>query len=373
MRHAPQDAQRTSTSNSAKAGPLLAALALLALAGCDERQEAAAPPPRSVLATVVHLEPASPARTLPGTIRARVESDLGFRVGGKVIRRLVDAGQVVRPGEALAELDSIDLHLQLQQARADLASAATARETAQRELDRQATLRRAGWSTSSDYDRQKTSADEAAGRYDRAAQAVALAARALDYGTLRADAAGVITSTGAEPGQVVAAGQTVLRLARLDEREATVAVPEALVDAARNSIAEVTLWALPGRRYRATLRELSPNADAATRTYPARFSLSDAPPEVMLGMTATVTLTADARPAAHVPMTAILDQGDGPSVWVVEPQTGALSQRKVGIAHLGQTEAVISDGLREGETIVTMGVQKLDAAQHVRIVSKLQS
>jgi RND family efflux transporter MFP subunit len=360
---------------------LLAVLALtpFALAGCDSHAEkAAAAPARPVLATVVHLEPGAAVHSLPGTIRARVESDIGFRIGGKVVRRLVDNGQVVTAGQALAELDPIDLQLQLRQAQADLVAAATARQTALNELHRIETLHRGGWSTGSDYDRQRSTADEAVGKYDRALHAVELAARSVDYGTLRADAAGVVTSVSVELGQVVAAGQTVFRIAHLDEREAAVAVPEGMLDAVRRGHAQVTLWAVPGRSYPARLRELTPSADAATRTYAARFTIPDAATkeqaaEIMLGMTATVSISEDAAPVARVPLAAILDEGHGPAVWLVDPATGVLTRRPVTIDRYAGNDAVVSAGLTEGDTIVSMGVQKLDAAQHVRVVSRLPS
>lgn len=357
----------------------VAAVAALLLAGCDshaEKPKAAAP--RAVLATVVHAEPAAPVRSLSGTIRARVESDLGFRVGGKVIRRLVDAGAVVAAGQTLAELDPVDLELQMRQAQADLAAATTARQSAANELRRIETLHRSGWSTGSDYDRQRTLAEEAEGRFVRAQRAVELSARAVTYGTLRADAAGVITAVSVEPGQVVSAGQTVFRLAHLDGREAAVAVPEALVDSARHGHARVTLWALPGRSWPATLRELTPAADPATRTYAARFAIpaadrSDSASEIMLGMTATVEITTDARPVIRVPLAAILDEGHGPTVWVVDPHTGTLTSRPITIDRYAGNEVLVSAGLADGETIVAMGAQKLDAAQRVRVVSRLPS
>jgi RND family efflux transporter MFP subunit len=342
-------------------------LAVILLAPLAEGAETA----QVVLGITVHPEPETAPYTLPGTIRARIESDLGFRVGGKVMRRLVDSGQTVTAGQVLAELDPADLDLQLRQARADLASAATARATALSEMARVATLHRGGWSTGSDYDRQKATADDAQSKFDRAQQAVTLAERARDYNTLRADADGVITATAAEPGQVVAAGQTVFRLARLDEREAAVAVPEALVDAARTGSASVTVWAVPGRVYAAKLRELSPNADAATRTYAARFSLPGADSAVLLGMTATVTIARESRLVTRVPMTAILDSGHGPTVYVVDSQTGTLALRPVTLAGFSGDQAIVTSGLQEGETIVAIGVQKLDAGEHVRVVSRI--
>ncbi|MBV9251247.1 MAG: efflux RND transporter periplasmic adaptor subunit, partial [Acetobacteraceae bacterium] len=201
----------------------LALLAALFAAGCDSKgQEAAAPPPRVVLVATVRAVPDVPAVSLPGVIRSRVESDLGFRVSGKVVQRLVDAGAHVAAGQPLAELDPVDLDLQLQQARAELAAATTARDAALNEFKRVASLHNGGWSTGSDLDRQKALADEAVGRLDRATRAVTLAERAHGYATLRADGDGIVTATMCEPGQVMAPGQTAIRVARLNEREAAV-------------------------------------------------------------------------------------------------------------------------------------------------------
>ena len=366
-------AARSWTCRPALAAPLALSAALF-VAGCDSRgQEAVAPPPRVVLVATVHAEPDAPERSLPGTIRARVESDLGFRVGGKVIRRLVDAGAHVVPGQPLAELDPIDLELQLQQARAELAAATTVRDTAQNELKRVATLARGGWSTGSELDRQRAAQEEAASRLDRAIRAVALAERARDYGTLRADADGVVTAAMCEPGQVMAVGQTGFRVARVDEREVAVAVPESMVDDIRHGKAHASMWALPGRSFAAKLREVTPNADPATRTYAARFSLLDAGPDVMLGMTANVIITRDAHVVVRVPLSALLDEGPGPNVWVIDAVKGTAEKRPVTVARYGRDDAVISAGLQDGEQIVTLGVQKLQNAERVRAISHLPS
>ena len=281
-------------------------------------------------------------------------------------------GTVVAPGQPIAELDPADLMLQVRQAEADLNAATTQRSSAIAELGRVFTLRGQGWSTAADHDRQKAAAEDAAGKADRAAHALTLARNALSYGTLRADASGVVTATAAEPGQVVTAGQTVVRLARLDEKEAAVAIPEALLANARAGRAEVTLWALPGRSLPAHLRELTPNADPATRTYAARFSIADAGADVMLGMTATVSISTDPAKVASLPLSAILDEGQGPSVWIVD-SNGTLMQRRITVARYGERDAIVTTGLTDGERVVTMGVQMLSAGQRVRPIDRLPS
>lgn len=329
------------------------------------------PPAVPVLVTTAHYAPLVTERSLPGVIRARTESDLGFRVGGKLIRRLVDSGQVVQPGEVLAELDPADLAHQVQMAEAEQLAARSAQAATAAELQRIATLRRTGWSTPADHDRQRALADDAQGRLSRAGQALAMARNALTYGTLTADAPAVVTAALAEPGQVVAAGQTVLRVARLDQKEAAVALPEVAIEQVRAGTPRVVLWALPDRVYPASLRELSPNADPVTRTYAARFTLPTAGPEVMLGMTATVILTLPAPRVVRLPLSAILDDGSGPTVWVLDPTGTRVSRRPVHIVGFSADMAAVESGLSEGERVVALGVQKLDPASRVRVVSRL--
>lgn len=354
---------------------LMAALvAAGTLAACSKPAEVAkAKPDRPVSMTQVHFAPASTPRTLVGVVRARIESNLGFRVTGKIAERLVDRGSVVKAGQPLATLDQTDWKLQLQQAQAALASAQAARDQAVAEHGRITSLRGRGWSTNSDFDKAKATADQAISAYDQAAKAVTLAQNTLSYATLVADADGVVTATLAEPGQVVASGQAVVSLAHADAREADVSIPETLIDEARAGTATVTLWSRPDKIYQAKLRELSPSADAATRTYPARFSIEGAGPEIDLGMTATVTL-ADASPAvARLPLGAILDQGHGPTVFVIDPITKALTSRPVTVAAYDAQDAIVSKGLSEGETVVALGVQKLHTGETVRLASNAGS
>jgi RND family efflux transporter MFP subunit len=178
----------------------------------------------------------------------------------------------------------------------------------------------------------------------------------------------VITATLAEAGQVVAIGQAVARLAHRGEKEALVALPETWLGEARKSNATVRLWSERERGYQATLRELSPQADAASRTYAARFTIKDADDSVAFGMTATVTLArAQNASVARLPLSAILNRGTGPIVYVVD-ETGALAQRPVTVASFGEDTAVVTSGVSEGDRVVTLGVQKLEAGLKVRTV-----
>ena len=350
----------------------LVALAALSLVGCQEaRQTKGETPPRPVLVAQIHYQPRQRAEALPGVVKARVESDLGFRVAGKIAVRLVDAGATVKQGAALARLDDADLRLQLEQAEAEAASARAARDQAEAEERRITTLSRQGWAANADFDRVRSAADQARNAVIRAERAATLARNALDYATLTADAAGVISQVAAEPGQVVAAGQPIVRLARTAEREAAVSVPETLVDRVRVDAARVAFWALPGVAVAARLRELSPTADPATRTYPARFALIDAPDSVRLGMSVTVDLSAEGAPVARAPVGAIFDSGKGPMAWRVDAATSALTAVSVTIAGYDSEFAFIAGGLSEGDEIVAIGVHKLDRADKVRVVESL--
>lgn len=348
----------------------LAAGALIsALAACQEASSQAKPSPeRPVLVSRVTFAPRVVERSFVGTIRPRVESDLGFRVAGKVARRLVNVGDRVRAGQALAVLDEADLRLQQEQAEAEIRAAGAALAQGEAELKRITTLRNDGWSTASGYDRQKAAAEEARGRLARAERSLSLSRNALSYATLAADADGVVTATPVEPGQVVAIGQPAVRLARTGEKEAVVAIPEVLIGQVREGRASVTLWSDPGKRFAARLRELSPSADPTTRTYLARYALANPGEEAQLGMTATVTIGApeEAR-VARLPLSALYNQGAGPAVWVVGAD-GQLALRPVTVAAYEAREVLVSGGLDEGVQVVSLGVQKLDAGQKVRVV-----
>ena len=354
--------------------PRLFAAAALAIgvAACQEPVAQPGPTARPVLVTRVAFERRIPDRTFVGTVRPRVESELGFRVGGKVARRLVTTGDQVKAGAPLATLDDTDLRLQREQADAEMRAASASLAQAEAELNRASALRSQGWSTATGYDRQKAATEEARGRLIRAERALNLAENALSYATLLADADGIVTATQIEPGQVVTAGQPAIRLARIGEKEAVVAVPEGVLEQLRGGSAGVTLWASAGKRYPARLRELSPSADPATRTYLARYTIENAGPEVQLGMTTTVTISAPgADRVARLPLSALYNQGDGPAVWVVGDE-GTLTLKPVTVASLEAREVLIGRGLEDGEQVVSLGVQKLDAGQKVRVVQALQ-
>lgn len=348
--------------------PLAALAMLLVLAGCDAQTAPVPRTDRPVQVQKVSFGSAIMSRDFVGVVRARYESDVSFRVAGKMIARKVNVGDHVRAGDVIAELDPQDLQLEVQSAEAEFAAAASNLSQASADLKRYTKLKQSGFASNADYDRKKAANDEAEGRMERARRSLDLARNQLAYADLKADADGVITATLAEPGQVVAIGQGVVRLARDGAKEALVALPETWLGEARSAKARVRLWTDRDKSFAAHLRELSPQADAATRTYAARFDIEDADDTVAFGMTTTVTLSqASDERAARLPLSAILNRGKGPTVFLVDA-SDTLELRPVTVTSFTEDAAVVTSGISDGDKIVTMGVQKLEAGAKVRIV-----
>jgi RND family efflux transporter MFP subunit len=291
-----------------------------------------------------------------GEVRARIETALAFRVGGKLVERRVEVGTRVRAGEVLARLDPADQRLAAVQAEANRALAAA-------ELQRTRELRAKNFVSAAALDARQTAA--------QAAEAQAqLAKNQAAYTTLTADAPGVVVAVLAEPGQVVGAGQPVFRIARDGEREVAIAIPESRIAGLKvGAGATATLWAGDGEKaYRGVLRELAPAADPVTRTFAARVRLPDADAAVALGMTAAVRFTDKAAPQIVVPLAAILQQGEKPAVWVIGTD-GTLSQRPIVVARYADDGAVVASGLQPGETIVAAGAFRLAAGEQVKVAN----
>ena len=312
----------------------------------------------------------SQALVLAGSVVPRIETSLGFRVAGKIVARHVDVGTVVQPGDLIARLDPADYRLAVDNARAALASAEADYSRARADHERYLNLRGTSVFTAQTMEQRQSLAATAQARVEQARSQLSSAENNLAYTDLRADSAGVITAVQAEVGQVMAQGQGVVRLARTDELEIVVGVPEHRLRAVREAEgAAFELWSDPGKRFPARLRELSPSADPATRTYPARFSVLGKPEFIGLGMTATLAFEKpDSQPVAEVPLSAIFQKGKQPAVWVVDRQAGTVSLRPVTIARWRNDAAAIASGVSEGDLIATAAVHKLEEGQKVRFV-----
>ena len=342
------------------------------LAACQAETAPAPRLERPVQVQRVAFETGAMAREFVGVVRARYETDLGFRVAGKIVTRVVNVGDRVRTGDVIARLDPRDLALQVESAEAELAAATSNLAQAASDLQRYATLKSKGYAATADFDRKQAANDEAEGRLVRARRSLDLARNQLAYAELKSDADGVITATLAESGQVVAIGQAVARLAHKGEKEAVVSLPETALGEAQQARAAVRLWSDRDRSLQARLRELSPQADQATRTFAARFTILDADDTVAFGMTATVTLERKRETSvARLPLAAVLNRGTGPTVYVVD-DSGSLALRPVTVAAFTGDSALVTGGVNNGDRVVTLGVQTLEAGIRVRTIESSQ-
>ena len=352
----------------------LAPVLLLPLVGaCGESASAPAAvhPIKPVMAAPIAFADGQDRRTFSAQIKPRVEGSHGFRVSGRVVRRFVDVGALVKAGDPLAALDDADFHLQLDQAEAEERAARNVLSHEEAEQSRFATLRDKGFTAAAAFERQRATADEARSRLMRAERAVGLARNALRYATLIAQDDGVVTAVRVESGQVVDVGAPAFVIAKSGEVEAEVVVPEALVEFARTGVGTVSLWSAGSKTYAAHLRELAPLADPTTRTFMARYTIAAPDESVRLGLSATLTLSATRQRLAPVPLSAILDQGTGPAVWKVDRTDGTLTLQPVAIAKFEGQTALLGGGVSDGDLVVTLGVHKLDPGLKVRPIDKL--
>ena len=343
-------------------------VATLALTACklDEKDVRIEPP----LVRVTTVVPATQAeRAFTGVISARVQSNLGFRVAGKIIERLVDTDQVVKVGQPLMRIDQTDLDLAITTKEKAVASARAVAVQAAADEARYAELRKAGWSTQQKYEQAKAALDTANAQLAAAEAEAQVARNESGYSLLLADADGIVVKTLAEPGQVVAAGQTVLRLAHQGPREATVNLPES-VRPAIGSLAQAILYDSAADASPARLRQLSDAADPQTRTYEARYVLEGDAARAPLGATVTIQIAnTQLSGMAEVPLGAIYDSGKGTGVWIVDEKSSSVSFRPVQIRQLGEESAVLRSGLRDGEQIVALGAQLLHEGEQIRIAT----
>lgn len=332
----------------------------------DPRQEA----PIVRLATAARVTGSE--RGFTGIIGARVQSNLGFRVAGKIVERLVNVGQQVKAGQPLMRIDETDLRLAFTAKRN--AVAATRASVVQLDADegRYAKLVSDGWISRQRYDQAKAASDTAKAQLAAAEADARVAENEATYSVLVADADGTVVETLGEPGQVVSAGQTVIRLAQAGPREAVVALPETIRPAI-GSVAEASVYGGDGQRYTAHLRQLSDAADAMTRTYEARYVLDGEAATAPLGATVTIRLASEAsQPEVQVPLGAMLDDGRKTGVWVFDRATSTVHFLPVKLVRVTSETAVIS-GLSSGDPVVSLGAHLLREGARVRTASESRS
>jgi RND family efflux transporter MFP subunit len=322
---------------------------------------------------LVRLAIAKPAgaseRAFTGVVSARVQSNLGFRVPGKVVERLADVGQNVRAGEPLMRLDQTDLDLALAAKDKAVAAARAAAVQAKADEVRYRKLLADGWVTEQRYDQAKAALDSTNAQLAAAEAQAQVARNEASYSSLLADADGTVVETLAEPGQVIAAGQTVVRLAHAGPREATVNLPEAMRPAI-GSPARARVYGGSSAPSPARLRQLSDAADPASRTYEARYVLEGEASGAPLGATVTVSVaTSGAIEAAEVPLGALYDDGTSTGVWLFDAESSSVSFRTVQVRRLTEENAVVN-GIRAGERVVALGAHLLHQGARVRVVER---
>ncbi|PPS36475.1 efflux transporter periplasmic adaptor subunit [Pseudomonas amygdali pv. morsprunorum] len=314
------------------------------------------------------LEP----RSFTGTVAARVQSDLGFRVSGKVLERFVDTGQAVKRGQPLMRIDPADLKLAANaQREAVNAARAQAKQAADEEI-RYRSLRSSGAISASSYDQIKSTADSAKARLSAAEAQAEVALNATRYADLVADADGIVMETLVEPGQVVSAGQAVVRVAHAGPREAVIQLPENLRPRI-GSIAQATLFGNQDISATTRLRQLSDVADRQTRTFEARWILEGEMANAPLGTTITVKIpSADSagQSTLRVPIGALYDAGKGPGIWVIQGEPAQVYWTPVVVQQLDDEQASISTQLKPGTRIVALGAHLLHEGQQVRVTAQ---
>lgn len=343
--------------------------AALLLAGCSNEET---PPEQLRAVNVVRVSSNNNAGQIAysGEVKPRYETALGFRVGGKIVERLADIGDVVKAGVTLARLDPEDQKLNSQAVRSRLAAAEAAYQQAKSDLERYTELYQKKFISRAEYDRRLTDFNVSKAQLAQVQAELAVTENQADYTRLRADHPGVVTAIEAEVGQVVAAGQTVMRVARTAQKEVAISVPENKLEELRAaSDIEITLWARPEKKYAGKVREVSPVADPVTRTYAVRIAMSQADADVKLGMTANVYLGGISQASTvELPATALFQQGEAAAVWRVDIDTGEVNAVPVEVARYFEDSVAVASGLQDGDLVVRAGVHKLFEGEQVRVL-----
>lgn len=343
----------------------LALIAVLALAGCKKLPEAALPL-RPVLSTVAAQTTVDPLR-LAGVVAARVDTPFSFRVLGRMTTRPVNIGDLVTKGQTLATIDPIALQLAVRSAQADLASAEAQVANALGVAERQSTLLKSNVTTQAQVDAAEQARASALAGQTRAQAALAKANEELGYAAVKSDFAGVVTATGAEVGQVVSPGQMVVDVADPSLRDAVIDAPNSAAGTLKVGEAfEVAAQLDPNVRVTGKVREIAPQADAATRSRRVKIALDKPPSAFLLGSTITAWPVDGVRRAVRLPASAILNKDGKPFVWVVEPKSSTVAARAVTLARADGDPVEVTGGLEPDMRVVTAGVHSLSEGQQVR-------
>lgn len=348
--------------------PLVPALfALASIAGCSKSDEAPPEIIRPVLSVVV--EPRTTQTFgFAGSVEPQFSADLAFRLLGRVVSRDVKVGDIVSKGTTIAALDPTALELAVQAAKAELSNAEAQFANAAASEERQRQLLAAANTSQAVFDAAQQARQAAEAGVERAKAALAKSQEQLGYARLFSDFDGVVTAVGAEVGQTVSAGQTVVTVARSDLREAVVDIPDRLTgDLPAGTPFQVILQSLSTVQTEAKLREIAPQAEGSTRTRRVRLTLADPPTAFRLGSTVTATRMTKVTPTIELPLSALLEKNGADKVWIVDPKTSSVSTREIKVTAKGATTFTVAEGLEAGMRIVTAGVHSLTEGQKVRV------
>lgn len=354
--------------SSTRFGVAISLVLLIGVGGCQESDgtKTAVELVRQAKVVTVSYSISDSAGSLVGEVAPRIESSLGFRTSGKISERLADVGDIVEPGKVLARLDPVQAQNTLSQAEAAVASADAQKEHAEQSERRQKELLDKGFATQAAFDAAAASANVSRANLTSAEAALRNAQEALGYMELKADAAGVITATGAEVGQVVAAGQMAMQLARTDLRDAVFQAPESALKAgAATARVRVVLLNDPSSAASGTVREIAPAADPVTRTFRVKVGLDKPPEAFRFGSAVRGTIEISGPKLASLPLSALYDDGGKPAVWVADP-AGAVAPVPVTIARYEGDRVLIAAGVPEGAQVVVAGIQRLRPGMKIR-------
>ena len=343
-------------------------VALGVLSACS-KPTPAEEPVRAVKVMTVGVDAQHSSVEYSGEVRARVESRLGFRVAGKIIRRPVEIGQKVRAGEVLAQLDPQDYKLNADAARAQVAAAATNRDLAAADFRRYKDLREQNFISGAELERRETTLKAAQAQFDQAQAQLTGQGNQVGYTTLVADVSGVVTAVDAEVGQVVAGGTPIIRIAQDGPRDVVFSVPEDKVQAVHvGSAAKVALWASQ-QTLLGTVREVAASADPVTRTFSVKLTM-DGKEVLPLGATVTVSAAAFAhgdKQVIKLPTSALLRDGNSSAVWLLDNASMTVQLKKIEVATADGNDVVVSSGLEPGMQVVVAGVHVLQPGQKVTL------
>jgi RND family efflux transporter MFP subunit len=332
----------------------------LLLGACEKHEAEAPPPPRTVRVVTIHMVNPNAGGSASGVIQARYNAQVGFLVSGRLVSRAVDIGAVVKKGDVLAQIDPTDFKNKLVSAQSQVTAAQSQLAQAVPQEARQAKLLKDGFTTQVNYDQALNNLNAAKASLQSARANLQLAQDQVGYTTLKAESDGAVTATGADPGQVVNAGQMIVQISQLDPIEAVFSVSErAMAVVHPGTSVLVALQSTPDVAVHGPVREVSPIADPVTGTFTVKVSLPDAPPTMRLGAVVTGSVEIKGQSVAEIPTTALLQNGDQPAVWVVSPQEKKVHRQVVKVENFGVNSVAITEGLKEGDIVVTAGINWL--------------